>query len=74
MESSMTLAGTSCVLIQEKDGGYFAEGPGFYVWDEDPEVVLETVRDLDRQRLQSRRFTFSRRPGEGASEVDTRLG
>ena len=27
-------------IVRPHEGGYVAEGPGFYVWDEDPAEVL----------------------------------
>jgi hypothetical protein len=32
------------VPIRRQAGGYCAEGPGFYVWDEDPREVSRMVR------------------------------
>jgi len=37
---------TSIVPIRRQCEGFCAEGPGFYVWDEDPRAVRETVRVL----------------------------
>lgn len=42
------LPGAHSVPIRRRDGGYCAEGPGFYVWDEDPLEVLRVARDLAR--------------------------
>lgn len=36
--------------VRHCGGGYAAEGPGFYVWDEDPAEVLRAVRDLEKGR------------------------
>jgi len=36
------------VSIRRQAGGYCAEGPGFYVWDEDPREVSRLVRDFHR--------------------------
>jgi hypothetical protein len=35
-------------VIRPHEGGYVAEGPGFYVWDEDRTEVLRAVLDLER--------------------------
>jgi len=58
------LASTSCVVIRQKDGGYFAKGPGFYIWDEDPEAVLETIRELEMRHLKARRGRLGARGGD----------
>jgi len=42
------MPGAHSVPIRRRDGGYCAEGPGFYVWDEDPAEVLRVARDLER--------------------------
>lgn len=34
--------------VRPHEGGYVAEGPGFYVWDEEATEVLRAVRDLER--------------------------
>ncbi len=34
------------VAIRRQAGGYCAEGPGFYVWDEDPREVSRMVREF----------------------------
>jgi hypothetical protein len=33
---------------RRQQGGYCVEGPGFYVWDEDPREVSRLARDLAR--------------------------
>jgi hypothetical protein len=38
----------SVTEIRRLGGGYAAEGPGFFVWDEDPGVLLRTVQQLQR--------------------------
>jgi len=35
-----------CVEIRRRENGYCVEGPGFYVWDEDPREVTRAARDL----------------------------
>jgi len=32
--------------ICRQDGGFVAQGPGFYIWDESPKEVLEAVCKL----------------------------
>jgi hypothetical protein len=32
------------VPIREHHGGFVAEGPGFYIWDEDPTEVMRVAR------------------------------
>ena len=34
------------IPIRERDGGYVAEGPAFYIWDENPSEVLRVARAL----------------------------
>lgn len=48
MKHRITLPGTCSVPIRRHDGGYVAEGPGFYIWDEDPGEVLRVARELGR--------------------------
>jgi hypothetical protein len=36
------------VPIRRREQGYCVEGPGFYVWDEDPREVSRAARDLGR--------------------------
>jgi hypothetical protein len=37
--------------IRAQGGGYVAEGPGFYIWDEDVREVLRVARELARGNL-----------------------
>ena len=37
------------VEIRRRAYGYCVEGPGFYVWDEDPREVTRVGRDLARR-------------------------
>ena len=37
------------VEIRRRENGYCVEGPGFYVWDEDPREVTRVARDLARR-------------------------
>jgi len=34
--------------LRRHQSGYCVEGPGFYVWDEDPREVSRLARDLAR--------------------------
>ena len=36
------------MLSRPRGSGFAAEGPGFYVWDEDPNEVIRAVRELQR--------------------------
>ncbi|TMA32518.1 MAG: hypothetical protein E6J87_12680 [Deltaproteobacteria bacterium] len=40
---------TGPVEIRRREHGYCVEGPGFYVWDEDPREVSRVARDLARR-------------------------
>jgi hypothetical protein len=42
------LPGTTSVPIRKSGDGYVAEGPGFYIWDEDPQEVFRVARELER--------------------------
>ena len=37
------------VEIRRREYGYCVEGPGFYVWDEDPREVRRMASDLARR-------------------------
>jgi hypothetical protein len=39
---------TGRIEIRRREDGYCVEGPGFYVWDEDPREVSRVARDLAR--------------------------
>ena len=39
---------TGRLEIRRREFGYCVEGPGFYVWDEDPREVTRVARDLAR--------------------------
>jgi hypothetical protein len=40
---------TGSFEIRRRARGYSVEGPGFYVWDEDPREVTRVGRDLARR-------------------------
>jgi hypothetical protein len=48
MKRSLRISGTPSVPIREHGGGFVAEGPGFYIWDEDPCEPLRVARDLEQ--------------------------
>ena len=35
-------------LVRRHEGGYVVQGPGFYIWDEDPREVVRAARELLR--------------------------
>jgi hypothetical protein len=45
---SEAMNGDRRVEIRRREYGYCVEGPGFYVWDEDPREVRRVGRDLAR--------------------------
>jgi hypothetical protein len=50
MRSGDRPTGRNAVPIRRHEGGYVAQGPGFYIWDEDPEEVARAARDLMQGR------------------------
>jgi hypothetical protein len=57
------IPGMLTIPIQRDEGGYVAQGPGFYVWDEDPNEVVRVTNELQRGNLDvapSRRFLLMR--------------
>ena len=48
MRSMDTLPGTNAIPIRRHENGFVVEGPGFYIWDEDPREVLRAARELMR--------------------------
>ena len=36
------------VLVRRHEDGYVAEGPGFYIWDEDAAEVRRAAEELSR--------------------------
>lgn len=46
----LELPGAASLPLRRRDGGYCAEGPGFYIWDEDPHEVLRVARELAQGR------------------------
>jgi hypothetical protein len=45
---NVQLLGADSVPIRRQEGGFCVEGPGFYIWDEDPREVARVARDLAR--------------------------
>jgi hypothetical protein len=62
-------AGRPAVPIRRREGGYAAEGPGFYLWDEDAREVRRVMREFARGNFKvvptSRLLRVP--PGEGAA-------
>ncbi len=40
------MQGDDEILLQRRGAGFALEGPGYYLWDEDPQVVLCAAADL----------------------------
>jgi len=60
---SVRLPGSTSVLpVREHEGGYLAEGPGFYIWDEDPAEVVRVARLLESgaTHVRGRRLRIAR--------------
>jgi hypothetical protein len=57
MKIDPRLHGTTTVPIRRSGDGYVADGPGFYIWDEDPREVLRVARDLLRGHFSTRPTT-----------------
>lgn len=57
MKIETRLPGATRVPVRRSGGGYAAEGPGFYVWDEDPREVFRVARELERGKLAARPTT-----------------
>ncbi len=43
------------IRLRKSGLGYAAEGRGFYIWDEDPRVVMDSAAALEGGRLGSAR-------------------
>jgi hypothetical protein len=57
------LARSVAVPIRRQGTGYAANGPGFYIWDEDANEVLRMARELERGRVKlngTTRFMLAR--------------
>ena len=48
MKSNHPFDAAPRVCVRRVEGGYVAEGPGFYVWDEDRLEVERAARELSR--------------------------
>ena len=40
--------------VRSHQGGFVAEGPGFYIWDESLDEVLRVARELSRSNFRLR--------------------
>ncbi|MBW2541120.1 MAG: hypothetical protein JRF15_03440 [Deltaproteobacteria bacterium] len=47
----------AAVPIVRQGAGYAANGPGFYIWDEDVNEVLRMARELERGSVNPNRTT-----------------
>lgn len=48
MRKQTDRAARIAVAVRRHEGGFVMEGPGFYIWDEDPREVLRVARELER--------------------------
>jgi hypothetical protein len=63
------LARPTAVPIRRQGTGYAANGPGFYIWDEDVNEVLRIARELERGSVnlnRTTRFMLSREMSEAS--------
>jgi len=51
------LARPTAIPIRRQGTGYAANGPGFYIWDEDVNEVLRMARELERGSVNLNRTT-----------------
>ena len=59
----LRIPGMFTIPIRRDEDGYVAQGPGFYIWDEDPEEVVRVTSELQRGNLDvapTRRFLLMR--------------
>ena len=59
----LRIPGMFTIPIQRDEDGYVAQGPGFYIWDEDPEEVVRVTSELQRGNFDvapTRRFLLMR--------------
>ena len=59
----LRVPGMFTIPILRDEDGYVAQGPGFYIWDEDPEEVVRVTSELQRGNLDvtpTRRFLLMR--------------
>lgn len=54
MKIETRLPGATTIPIRRSGEGYAAEGPGFYIWDEDPQEVFRVARELERGNFSAR--------------------
>ena len=63
------LAKPNAVPIRRQGTGYSANGPGFYIWDEDVNEVLRMARELERGSVnlnRTTRFMLARETSEAS--------
>jgi len=61
------IARPTAIPIRRQGTGYAANGPGFYIWDEDVNEVLRMARELERGSVnlnRTTRFMLSREVSE----------
>ena len=57
------------IPIRPEGSGYAADGPGFYIWDEDMHEVLRMAREFARGRVtptSTTRFILVREPSRAS--------
>ena len=63
------LSKPTAVPIRRQGTGYAANGPGFYIWDEDVNEVLRMARELERGSVnlnRTTRFMLARETSEAS--------
>jgi hypothetical protein len=63
------LARPTAIPIRRQGTGYAANGPGFYIWDEDLNEVLRMTRELERGSVnlnRTTRFMLARETSEAS--------
>jgi hypothetical protein len=57
------------VPVRRQSTGFCAEGPGFYVWDEDPRTVRDTASELGGRRTPSGATPSANPPGDDRDDA-----
>ncbi len=57
MRLKARLTRPTAMPIRRQGSGYAANGPGFYLWDEDVNEVLRMARELERGSVKLNRTT-----------------